>query len=76
MAGALFLLLKVPYYDTIILGVYRLIRGAFAPTFISRRKNAMKVNPKTVKFVLDLVAALAVTAAGVVAKYYIDVPQD
>ena len=36
----------------------------------------MKVNPKTVKFVLDLVAALAVTAAGVVAKYYIDVPQD
>lgn len=35
----------------------------------------MKVNPRTVKFVLDLVAALAVTAAGVVAKYYIDTPQ-
>lgn len=35
----------------------------------------MKVNPITVKFVLDLVAALAVTAAGVVSKYYIDAPQ-
>lgn len=35
----------------------------------------MKVNPRTVKFVLDLVAALAVTAAGDVAKYYIDTPQ-
>lgn len=35
----------------------------------------MKVNPRTVKFVLDLVAALAVTAAGVVSKYYIDAPQ-
>ena len=43
---------------------------------LSQGGNAMKVNPKTVKFVLDLVAALAVTAAGVVAKYYIDVPQD
>ena len=30
----------------------------------------MKVNPKTVKFVLDLIAALAVAASGVVAKYY------
>lgn len=36
----------------------------------------MKVNPRTVKFVLDLVAALAVTASGVVAKYYLEVPQD
>lgn len=36
----------------------------------------MKVNARTVKFVLDLVTALAVTAAGVVAKYYIDAPQD
>lgn len=36
----------------------------------------MKVNPKTVKFVLDLIAALAVTAGGVVAKYYLDLPQD
>ncbi len=36
----------------------------------------MKVNPRTVKFVLDLVAALAVTASGVVAKYYIDTPQN
>lgn len=35
---ALFLLLKVLYYAIIILGVCRLIRGAFAPTFISRRK--------------------------------------
>lgn len=37
--------------------------------------NTMKVNPKTVVFVLELVAALAVTASGVVSKYYIDVPQ-
>lgn len=36
----------------------------------------MKVNPRTVKFVLELVAALAATASGVVAKYYIDVPKD
>ena len=35
----------------------------------------MKVNPKTVKFMLDLVAALALAAASVVAKYYIDTPQ-
>ena len=35
----------------------------------------MQVNPKTVKFALELVAAMAVAAAGVVAKYYIDVPQ-
>ena len=35
----------------------------------------MKVNPKTVKFILDLVAAVAVTAAGVVSKYYLDIPQ-
>ena len=35
----------------------------------------MKVNPKTAKFVLDLVAAVALAAAGVVAKYYLEVPQ-
>jgi hypothetical protein len=35
----------------------------------------MKVNPRTVKFVLDLVVACAAAAAGVVAKYYIDAPQ-
>lgn len=33
----------------------------------------MKVNPKTVKFVLDLVA-VATVAGTVVAKYYLDVP--
>ena len=33
----------------------------------------MKVNPKTVIFVLDLVVAVA-TAGTVVAKYYLDVP--
>lgn len=36
----------------------------------------MQVNPKTVKFTLELIAAMAVAAAGVVAKYYIDVPQE
>lgn len=36
----------------------------------------MKVNPKTVKFVLDLIAALAVAASGVVTKYYLEVPQN
>jgi hypothetical protein len=35
----------------------------------------MKVNAKTVKFVLDLIAALAVTAGGLVAKYYIEAPK-
>lgn len=34
----------------------------------------MKVNPKTVKFVLDLVAAVATAAGTVVVKYYLDVP--
>ena len=34
----------------------------------------MKVNPKTVKFVLDLVVAVAAAAGAVVTKYYLDVP--
>ena len=34
----------------------------------------MKVNPKTVKFVLDLVVAVATVAGTVVAKYFLDVP--
>lgn len=33
------------------------------------------VNPKTAKFVLDLVVAAVSAAAGVVVKYYIEVPQ-
>lgn len=36
----------------------------------------MKVNPKTVKFVLDLVVAVASAASVVVAKYYLDAPKD
>lgn len=36
----------------------------------------MKVNPRTVKFVLELTSAMALAAAGVVAKYYLEVPQD
>lgn len=36
----------------------------------------MKVNPKTVVFVLELMSAVALAAAGVVAKYYCDVPQN
>lgn len=35
----------------------------------------MKVNPKTVKFTLDLIAALAITASTVVTKYYLEAPQ-
>ena len=31
----------------------------------------MKVNPKTVKFVLELVSAISLAAASIVAKYYI-----
>lgn len=31
----------------------------------------MKVNPRTVKFVLDLTAEIALAAATVVAKYYL-----
>lgn len=36
----------------------------------------MKVNPKTVKFVLELTAAIALAASGVVTKYYLEVPMD
>lgn len=36
----------------------------------------MKVNPKTVIFVLELTATVALAAAGVVSKYYLEVPQD
>jgi len=50
--------------------------GVHLYLLLSQGGNAMKVNPKTVKFVLDLVAALAVTASAVVSKYYIDVPRD
>lgn len=35
----------------------------------------MKVDPKTVVFTLEMVAALAVASAGIVKKYYIDLPQ-
>ncbi len=35
----------------------------------------MKVNPKTVKFALDLVAALAVAASALVSKYDLEAPQ-
>jgi len=34
------------------------------------------VTPKTAKFVLDLIVAVASAAAAVVVKYYIEVPQD
>ena len=36
----------------------------------------MKVNPRTVKFVLDLIAVIATAASGVVVKYYLTDPQD
>ena len=32
----------------------------------------MKVNPKTVKFALELIAALAATAGSPVAKFYLE----
>ena len=35
----------------------------------------MQVNPKTAKFVLELIAAVSLAAAGVVAKYYLETPQ-
>ena len=44
------------------------------PTIIFKEAIDM-VNPTTVKFVLDLIIAVATAAAGVVVKYYIDVPQ-
>lgn len=34
----------------------------------------MKVNPKTVKFILELIAAVATAAGTVVVKYYLEVP--
>ena len=36
----------------------------------------MKVNPRTAKFVLDLLAVVASAAAGVVAKYYLEESKD
>lgn len=36
----------------------------------------MMVNAKTVKFTLELVAALALAAAGIVDKFYFQVPQE
>lgn len=49
--------------------------GVLLHLLLSQGGNAMKVNPKTVVFVLDLVAALAVAGAGVVVKHYIDIPR-
>ena len=34
----------------------------------------MKVNPKTVKFILELIAGLAGAAAVVIGKNYVDTP--
>ena len=53
----------------------RMIRGALAPTSF-KEDITMKVNPKAAKFVLDLVAAVALAAAGVISKYYLEVPQN
>ena len=36
----------------------------------------MKVNPRTINIVLDLVIAVAAAVSGVVVKYYIDTPKD
>lgn len=52
----------------------RMIRGALAPTSF-KEDITMNVNPKTAKFVLDLVAAVALAAAGVISKYYLEIPQ-
>ena len=53
---------------------WRKIRG-FAHFYL-KEGLLMKVNPRTAKFVLDLVAAIAVAASGVVAKYYLEEPKD
>ena len=52
-----------------------MIRGALAPTSF-KEDITMKVNPKAAKFVLDLIAAVALAAAGVISKYYLEVPQN
>lgn len=36
----------------------------------------MKVNPKTVTFILELTGAVAFATATIVAKYYLEVPMD
>lgn len=36
----------------------------------------MKVNPKTVIFVLELTGAVALAAAKIVTKYYLEIPMD
>lgn len=42
---------------------------------LSTGGNAMKVNARDVKFALELISALAIAAAGLVSKYYIDAPK-
>jgi hypothetical protein len=34
----------------------------------------MKFDPKTARFILEMVATLATVAAGVIGRYYIDCP--
>lgn len=60
-------------YNVVVLR--RMIRGALAPTSF-KEDITMKVNPKAAKFVLDLIAAVALAAAGVITKYYLEVPQN
>jgi hypothetical protein len=59
-------------YNIVVLR--RMIRGALAPTSF-KEDITMKVNPKTAKFTLDLIAAVALAAAGVISKYYLEIPQ-
>lgn len=53
----------------------RAMGGRYVSTTF-KEDNTMKVNPKTAKFVLDLFAAVALAAAGVISKYYLESPQN
>lgn len=62
------------FHSILTLVSWRWRLGAFHAHYYLKEAIHM-VNPTTVKFVLDLIIAVATAAAGVVVKYYADVPQ-
>jgi hypothetical protein len=48
--------------------------GTFVLLFIIQGGNAMKVNARTIKMILELIAAVAIAAGDVIVKYYLDTP--
>ena len=48
--------------------------GYSVPHLLHKGEPEMKVNPRTVKIILDFIAALAAAAAGVVAADFLEEP--